>query len=169
MTFIGIISDYKSFEKIEEHFLDKKLDISLIHINKNSIPNMKNIKFETILIDSNLKEFDREKRIIEQISSNAKYLIINTDMNAKSDLDAHIKEKMITYGLNQKSVVTVSSITDTGILICLQKNIINIKNNICEVGEQLIKLKEKTKLKLYEILIIFIISTLYDYPIIDEI
>ncbi len=169
MTFIGIISDYKSFERIEEHFLDKKLDINLIHINKNSISNMKNIKFETLIIDCNLKDFDREKLIIEHICSNSKYLVINTDINKADELVNKPKGEIITYGLNQKSDVTVSSITDTGILIYRQRNIKNIENKTYEIGEQLIKLKEETNLKTYEVLIIFIIFSLYYYPIIDEI
>lgn len=169
MTFIGIISDYKSFEKIEEYFLNKKLDISLIHINKNSILNIKNIKFETLIIDCNLKDFDREKLVIEHIYKNSKYLVINTDINKLEMLISEPKVKKITYGLNRKSDITVSSITDTDILIYRQKNICNIENKTYEIGEQLIKLKEETNFKTYEILIIFIIFTLYYYPIIDEI
>ena len=166
MTFIGIISDYKSFEKIEEQLKDKKIDINLIHINKKSIQNMKNIKFETIIVDCSLKNFVPEKRIIKQIISNAKYIIINQDLNEKEEWNRG--QKLITYGINQKSDVTVSSITETGILIYLQKNITNRKNKTYEIGEQLIKIKEKNKLKVYEILIIFIIFLLYDSHIIDE-
>lgn len=169
MTFIGIISEHKSFEKIEKYFLDKKLGVNLIHINKNSIQNMKNIKFETLIIDCSLKDFDRERLIIEYLCNNSKYIVINTDINNLSTLVNQLQEKIISYGLNQKSNVTVSSITDTGILIYMQKNIVNIKNKTYEIGEQLIKLKEETNLKIYEILIIFIISSLYYYPIINEI
>lgn len=169
MTFIGIISEHKSFEKIEKYFLDKKLGVNLIHINKNSIQNMKNIKFETLIIDCSLKDFDRERLIIEYLCNNSKYIVINTDINNLSTLVNQLQEKIISYGLNQKSNVIVSSITDTGILIYMQKNIVNIKNKTYEIGEQLIKLKEETNLKIYEILIIFIISSLYYYPIINEI
>ena len=45
MTFIGIISEYNTFESIKE-ILRKNLikDTKLIHINKKSIENIKNIK-----------------------------------------------------------------------------------------------------------------------------
>lgn len=168
MTFIGIISEHKSFEKIEKYFLDKKLGVNLIHINKNSIQNMKNIKFETLIIDCSLKDFDRERLIIEYLCNNSKYVVINTDINNLNTLVNQLQEKIISYGLNQKSNITVSSITDTGILIYMQKNIVNIKNKTYEIGEQLIKLKEETSFKIYEILIIFIISSVYYYPIINE-
>lgn len=55
MTFIGVISDSKSFEKIQENIKEKwEQEIKLIHINKKSIGNIKNIRFETIIIDEDL-------------------------------------------------------------------------------------------------------------------
>ena len=47
MTFIGMISDHKSFDKVKEELKEPQLE--LIHINKKSIENIKNIKFVTIL------------------------------------------------------------------------------------------------------------------------
>lgn len=52
MIFIGIMSECKSYENIKEKL--KNEDINLIHINKKSIKNIKNIKFETLIIDTNL-------------------------------------------------------------------------------------------------------------------
>ena len=43
MTFIGVISDHKSFDNINT--LLKNEEINLIHINRKSIENIKNIKF----------------------------------------------------------------------------------------------------------------------------
>lgn len=167
MIFVGIMSDCKSYENIKEKL--KNEDINLIHINKKSIENIKNIKFETIIIDTNLQDFNQEKSIIKQICNNAKYLLINTDLNLKNELELSPKVNIITYGLNQKATVTVSSIKDGGILIYLQRNIKNIKENIIEVGEKLVKIKEQTKLKNYEILILYIIFLIYNYPIMEEI
>ena len=78
MIFIGIMSECKSYENIKEKL--KNEDINLIHINKKSIQNIKNIKFETLIIDTNLEEFQQEKEIIEQICNNAKYVFINTEI-----------------------------------------------------------------------------------------
>lgn len=108
MIFIGIMSECKSYENIKEKL--KNEDINLIHINKKSIKNIKNIKFETLIIDINLEEFEQEE-IIEQICTNAKYLFINTDLNIDNDLKIKPKKGIITYGLNQKATVTVSSLS----------------------------------------------------------
>ena len=167
MIFIGIMSECKSYENIKEKL--KNEDINLIHINKKSIQNIKNIKFETLIIDTNLEEFQQEKEIIEQICNNAKYVIINTDLNIENNLEVKAKKEIITYGLNQKATVTVSSIKDRDILIYVQRNIKDNKEKSIEVGEKLVKIKEGTKLKNYEILILYIIFLIYNYPIIDEI
>ena len=94
------------------------------------------------------------------------YLIINTDKNAQYE---NTESKIISYGLNQKATVTVSSITDTDILIYLQKNLQKKDDKKIEIEERRIKRKEKSKLKTYEILIIYIIFKLYDKNIIKEI
>ncbi len=167
MIFIGIMSECKSYENIKEKL--KNEDINLIHINKKSIQNIKNIKFETLIIDTNLEEFQQEKEIIEQICNNAKYVFINTDLNIENNLEVKAKKEIITYGLNQKATVTVSSIKDRDILIYVQRNIKDNKEKSIEVGEKLVKIKEETKLKNYEILILYIIFLIYNYPIIDEI
>ena len=94
------------------------------------------------------------------------YLIINTDKNPQYE---NTESKIISYGLNQKATVTVSSITDTDILIYLQKNLQKKDDKKIEIEERRIKRKEKSKLKTYEILIIYIIFKLYDKNIIKEI
>ena len=167
MIFIGIMSECKSYENIKEKL--KNEDINLIHINKKSIKNIKNIKFETLIIDTNLEDFQQEKEIIEQICNNAKYVLINTDLNIENNWEVKEKKEIITYGLNQKATVTVSSIKDRDILIYVQRNIKDNKEKSIEVGEKLVKIKEGTKLKNYEILILYIIFLIYNYPIIDEI
>lgn len=166
MTFIGILSDNKSFENINMHLKSDKL--KLIHINKKSIENVKNIRFETIIIDLNLENFEHEENIIQQICINSKYLIINSDINLKFNV-LNNKIKIITYGLNHKATFTVSSITDTDILIYMQRNIRTKKNQMVEVGEKRIKIGEKSKLKIYEILIIYIIFLVNNDSIIEQI
>lgn len=166
MTFIGVISDNKSFENINMNL--KCEGFKLIHINKKSIENIKNIRFETIIIDSNLENFKYEEKIIEQLCLNSKYLVINTDINLKFNISNDNKINIITYGLNHKATVTVSSITDTDILIYLQRNITSITNKLIEVGEKLIKIDEKHKLKIYEVLIIYIIFLINDNCIIEQ-
>lgn len=171
MSFIGIISEHKSFEtikaKLEEIGMNGKN--TLIPITLQSISNMQNIKFETIIIDSDLEKFEQQERILQKICSNANYVILNTDINLKLDILKNKKVTIITYGLNQKATVTISSISETDIQIYVQRNIKNRKNDIIEVEEKHISLKEKDRLKTYEILIIYIISIVYGNKITEQI
>lgn len=167
MTFIGVISEHKSFERIKEKLENKEM--KFIHIHKNSIENIKNIKFEMIIINTNLESFQQKENILEQICFRTKYLGINTDINLKFNLSNQSKTNIITYGLNQKATVTVSSITDNNILVYLQRNIKNREGNIIEVGEKRIRINEPCKLKTYEILIIYIINLINQNSIMEEI
>ena len=170
MTFIGMISDYKSFENIKE-ILNKnsKNDINLIHVSKKSISNIKNIRFETIIIDARLSEFKEETLLIEKICLYAKYIVINTDINTEIPISIKkSKAHIITYGLNQKATVTISSITESSILIYLQKSLKNIKGKNIDIGEKRIKVDEENRLKTYEFLIIYIIFLIESKPIMKQ-
>ena len=102
MSFIGIISNNKSFEQLKERILQNEniSNLSLININLKSIENIKNIKFETIIINNELEKFKEKKKIINQICESSKYVIINTDMNPNYEILDKYKEKIITFGLN---------------------------------------------------------------------
>ena len=98
MSFIGVVAGKKCFEnikkKISEEF--KKEDINLIQINLRSIENVKNIKFETIIIEDNKEKFKNQEEILEKICNNTQYLVINTDKNL-NEKQINSK-KCITYG-----------------------------------------------------------------------
>ena len=173
MSFVGIDASKKCFENIRKIILEKinEQTISFIHINLRSIENVKNIKFETIIIEDNINKFKDNIEILEKLCSNTKYLIINTDKNPQY-MQTMWKNEVITYGLNQKATVTVSSISDTNILIYLQKSLQNKDKKKIEIEERRIKKKEKSTLKTYEILIIYIILMLYgeeNYNFFEEI
>ena len=95
-------------------------------------------------------------------------MVINTDINLRFNI-SNKKINIITYGLNQKATVTISSITDTDVLIYLQRNIQTVTNKMVEVGEKRIKIDESSKLKIYEILIIYIIFLINSDCIIEQI
>lgn len=139
MSFIGVVAGKKCFEnikkKISEEF--KKEDINLIQINLRSIENVKNIKFETIIIEDNKEKFKNQEEILEKICNNTQYLVINTDKNL-NEKQINSK-KCITYGLNQKANVTVSSISDTDVLVYWQKNLKNKAGYTIEIEEKRIK------------------------------
>lgn len=170
MSFIGVISDNKCFENIKEKIKEKdtKKQLNLIHINSKSIENIKNIKFETIIINNEVEKLKNYEGNLKKICINAEYILLNTDINQTFHILKEEKANIITYGLNQKSTVTVSSISETDILIYIQRNIKNKKNKLLEVEEKRIKIKDN-KSKTYEIMIIYILLTIYAYDIIYEI
>ena len=167
MTFIGIISNKKSFDILNQNLSVKK--VKLIHINKNSIENIKNIIFETIIINKELKHFEEKIKIIEKLCNKAKYLIINTDIKLDLKLDINSKINLITYGLNQKATVTISSINENRVIIDLQRNIKNRYGQMIEVTEKQVNIGDFRGTKTYEILILFIIESLYKGQIMSKI
>lgn len=171
MSFIGIVSDTKVFENIKEKLanIDEKKSLNLIHINSKSIQNIKNIKFEVIIINNEIAKLKDFMYTLEKICCNSEYILINTDIITKLEMLRGQKKNIITYGLNQKSTVTISSISETDILIYLQRSIKSKNNKTWEVEEKKIKRKEKDKSKTYEIMIIYILFMIYDNKIIEEI
>ena len=170
MSFIGIVAKKKVFENIKNKMIEEIQDeaISFIHINLRSIENIKNIKFEIIIIEDNIEKFKEYKEILERISTSAQYLIINTDKNLRYK-KANKQNNIITYGLNQKATVTISSITANDISIYLQKTLENKEKKPIEIEEQRIGRKEKNGLQIYEILIIYTLFKIFGKNIIYEI
>ena len=145
MTFIGMISDHKSFDKVKEEL--KKPQLELIHINKKSIGNIKNIKFETIIVN---REFE-DKDSLNKLIAKSEYVIVNEDIGTIIDLLKDIKSNIITYGFNSKSTITMSSVTDDSIQVSVQRNIISKKS---EVEQQEISLNKEAKSDVYDIMLL---------------
>ncbi len=162
MSFIGIIACEKQVNEIKKVVSkqDKEKDLQIIAINSKSIENLINIKFETIvIIDSIDKLYDKMENL-RKIIINAEYLIINTDLNIENEILNDIKIKTITYGLKQKSTITASSIQEESIIICIQRKIRNIQDEIIEPKETKINIQHNKKI--YEILAIYSIIILYN-------
>lgn len=168
MSFVGIVANKKCFESIKKKVTEEIKDeaINFIQINLRSIENVKNIKFEIIVVEDNLNKFKNNQKTLRKIFESTQYLMINTDRNAKEEI-----EKMpntITYGLNQKADITVSSISDMDILVYWQRSIQNREGHKIEIEERRIKREEKNTLKTYEILIIYAIFKIHNKSIIEE-
>ena len=114
MSFIGILSESKVFENIKPKLVElaglNKFNVILI--NSKSIENIKNIKFEVIVIDSDLSKIEN-KEILKALTQKSKYILFNTDINKITN--EFEEKKLITYGLNQNALITVSSITENDI------------------------------------------------------
>jgi len=133
MPFIGIISDEKS-----ENFICQKIqkelnlsDSSVLYIKEKSIENIKNIKFETILLAREFKKVD----VLKSMLKNTKYLIVNSDIEENLNILDNLELKVITYGFNTKATITASSVTDDNMLICVQRSITNVNGDEIEPQE----------------------------------
>jgi len=170
MSFIGIVAGKKCFENVKNKIIEemKEDTINFVQINLRSIENVKNIKFETIVVEDNIDKFKKNQQTLERLCENTQYVIINSD---KNEIQEELKkiENKITYGLNQKATVTVSSISDTDILIYWQQSLKNKKGNQIEIEERRIKKSRKNTLKTYEILITYTLFQIYNKNIIEEV
>lgn len=142
MPFIGIISDEKSENYIRRELLErlKINESSILFIKEKSIENIKNIRFETVLLAREFKNIE----LLKQILTNTKYLVVNSDLKGNLKILDELQLTVITYGFNSKATITISSVIDDKVIVCLQRNIVNNKNKIIEAQEFEIMAKENT-------------------------
>ena len=152
MFFIGIISEEKNEKYIKEMLKHNINNSNVIFINEKNIDNIKNVKFKIIVLNKELIN-----KNLESILLNAEYLILNSDINVK--LVENLNLKVITYGFNSKATVTASSITEEEILVCIQRNIVDMYNNKFEPQE--INIERNELLDIYDNMYIMCIKILY--------
>lgn len=133
MPFIGVIADEKNENFIRREIVEKlKLrESSVLFIKEKSIENIKNIKFETIIIDRKFKNMEMLKKMLQ----NTNYLVINTDRIKSIEMFKEYNLKIFTFGFNSKAVVTASSVTEDGVLICVGNEIKSISGKVIEPQE----------------------------------
>lgn len=157
MIFIGIVTDTKSenyIKRIQNNnsIFDK---YHIIFIKEKSIDNIKNIKFETIIIN---REFNEEQSLNKLIAK-SKYLIINEDIDIAISLLNDVNSNIITYGFNSKSTITMSSVTEDSIQICVQRNILSKQN---EIEQQEISLNKEAESDVYDIMLLISMLLIYN-------
>lgn len=145
VAFIGIIADSKCEVQLKR-ILENKLNSpnkehTIIAINDKSISNIKNIRFETILV-LDLSKVEKEEELLNELFKNTKYLSLNADMNQSLEIINNMKLNIITFGFNSKSTITASSVEEN-FIICLQRKIENINKEIIEPQEIEIKIIDK--------------------------
>lgn len=121
MPFIGIISEENTENCIRREILDKLQlnESNVLFIKEKSIENIKNIKFETIII---AREFKKQE-MLKNILKNVRYLIINSDIESNLYLLENINTSVITYGFNTKATITASSVEKEEMLLCIQRTL----------------------------------------------
>ena len=156
MIFIGIVTDLESQNNISE--LLKKNNIlnenNVIFINEKNIDNIKNVHFDTVIINREFKKIDE----LNHVLLNVKNIVINMDLNIDWE-ELNIREvNVITYGFNSKSSITISSVTDDDVLIYLQRNICN---DYGEIEVQEIKVENNPNYSIYDLIIVLTLFLMY--------
>jgi len=142
MPFIGIVSEENVENCIRREILDKLSlrESNVLFIKEKSIENIKNIKFETIIITRQFKKQELLKKLLENVT----YLIINSDIENNLNLLKDIKATVITYGFNSKATITASSVEEDEILLCVQRSIKTKNGKDIEPQEIKIQISENT-------------------------
>ncbi len=117
MSFIGIITNTKNEAYMSKALIHNFQKEQIIFITDKNIENMKNIRFETVVIDTNLKHIKELQHII----LNAKYILLNADIVLDLSMLKDLNLIVISYGFQNKATFTVSSVSETNIIICLQR------------------------------------------------
>lgn len=167
MPFIGVIA-----KESESNFIKKEVvrnaeknKFEVLNINKKNIENIKNIRFDVVVINDDIEDFFRVSKYLEDVIKKSKFLIINTDMQ-KKDVFLNANEAMedsevITYGLNQKATITMSSIKSENILICVQNKFKNYYGKIVEEQEVNVEITKNNLKKISNSMAIFTILTIF--------
>ena len=129
-----------------------------MQIKEKNIENIKNIKFEAVLINQETK---CNREYLKKILENSKYLVINSDIKLNQEDYKNIKLQIITYGFNGKATITASSITEDSIVMCAQRGIEGINQKKIVQQECNIKIKQKEFKSPYNIMAYFAISEIY--------
>ena len=163
MPFIGVIAKESDSNFIKNEVLKNAPNnkFEIFNINQKNIENIKNIRFETIVINDDLKDLLANSKYLEDILKNSKYLIINTDIIKDIDILGNNKFNIITYGLNNEATITISSVKDDDILICVQQVYKDVNNKSIEQQEINIKIAKNNLKKLCNSLSIFAILSIY--------
>lgn len=151
MPFIEIITDTKSQIQLNKSIKKEQVNnCEILYIKEKNIDNIKNIKLETLVVNKEIEDMEKISKIIE----NTKNVIINLDFNKIEK-----QNKFISYGYNSKSDITISSIDEDEALIYIQKEITSIFGRKIEPQE--VKVKLKSDINIYNIMIIIALNVLY--------
>ena len=163
MHFIGIFSNYSEYEIIKQNIIKivNRKDLELIHISSKNIQNMKNIVFETIVLCHQENINDEQKSILNKLCSNCMFIVVNADVFCKIKMICNKKTNCISYGLNQKSTITISSIQEDKAILSIQRNINNLEQKTIEMGEIGVDLKKYKSNQIENLLAIFAIYLIY--------
>lgn len=140
MLYIGMISKNKNIELSKE--LNQNEMVQAINIKKEE--DIPNAGIDILVIEDMVVELP----MIQKMLQNVKYLIIQDHI---SELSFHLEKEIniITFGFNHKSSVTISSVTEENIILCIQRTIRTISNQLIQPQEIIIKNTNKYNVNKY--------------------
>lgn len=147
MAVIGIITKNNNIIEIEKTLA--KYDVhekNIVIITKHTIRNIKNVKFDIIIIFDQIEDDD----ILKKVLDSSKYLIINTDFKENMKLLNMTEDQyVITFGFNSRATITIISNENDEIILDLQREIENLDKK--KIESQEIKLENNfNKNRIYE-------------------
>ena len=162
MPFVGIISkeNDSNFIKNAINKNSKESNFEIININRKSIENIKNVKFDILVICENIEKMLKNSSYLEEIIRKADYIIVNSDIKENLSILRNVETNIITYGFNAKATITISSIKEEKTMICVQRKIKAV-NSIIEEQDFNVEIEKNNVNKLYNVLVIFTILTIY--------
>ena len=122
---------------------------------------MRNIVFETIVLCHQEVLNEEQRKILNKLCSNSRVVIVNADVFCNTKIISNKKINCISYGLNQKSTITISSIQEDKAILSIQRNIHNLEDKTIEMGEIGINLKNYKPSQIENIFAIFAIYFIY--------
>ena len=123
--------------------------------------NIKNIKFDVLVINEPIEDILKSSKYLENIINKVNYIIVNSDIKNNLLFLKNLKANIITYGFNAKATITVSSIKEENTMLCIQRNIETVDGKVIEEQETNIKINKNNLKKLYNVIIIFTIFRIY--------
>ena len=162
MPFVGIMSKENDSNFIKNAISknSKENNFEIININKKSIENIKNVKFDILVICENIEKILKNSLYLEEIKKKADYIIVNSDVKENLSILKNVETNIVTYGFNAKATITISSIKEEKTMVCIQRKINGI-NNIIEEQDFNIEIEKNNVNKLYNVLVIFTILAIY--------
>ena len=93
------------------------------------------------------------------------FIIVNADVFCNTEIISNKKTNCISYGLNQKSTITISSIQEDKAILSIQRNIRNLQQKVIEMGEISIDLEQYKRNNIENLLAIFTVYLIYGQEI----
>ena len=163
MAFIGVITSKKNEDILKKSIIQSLNEVDLKHnviiINEENIENIKNVKFDSIIINEENPLVLNRQEILKQILKKVRFLILNSDIYNNIELINKLKLTVITYGLNLKATVNASSLEKDKIGISVQRAIKSSKGHIIEPNETII---DTHNMDAYRLIISYILLMLYN-------